>query len=106
MMDDRPCSEIVVVVHTVVSSRFSLSKDRLAIFMAGLYNTCICFGQLSDVALGGATVFTELGLSVFPIKHAALFWMNLHPTGEGDVTTLHAGCPVLRGSKWGKILSP
>ncbi|XP_073949601.1 prolyl 4-hydroxylase subunit alpha-1-like [Choristoneura fumiferana] len=55
---------------------------------------------MSDVALGGATVFTELGLSVFPIKHAALFWMNLLPSGEGDRATLHAGCPVLRGSKW------
>ncbi|XP_073949588.1 prolyl 4-hydroxylase subunit alpha-1 [Choristoneura fumiferana] len=55
---------------------------------------------MSEVAQGGATVFTELGLSVFPIKHAALFWMNLHPSGEGDMATRHAACPVLRGSKW------
>lgn len=55
---------------------------------------------MSDVAQGGATVFTELGLSVFPIKGAALFWMNLHPSGEGDFATRHAACPVLRGSKW------
>ncbi|XP_013142674.1 PREDICTED: prolyl 4-hydroxylase subunit alpha-1-like isoform X2 [Papilio polytes] len=49
---------------------------------------------------GGATVFLELGLSVFPVKNAALFWMNLHPSGENDVAMLHGGCPVLRGSKW------
>ncbi|KAI5636140.1 2OG-Fe(II) oxygenase superfamily domain-containing protein [Phthorimaea operculella] len=55
---------------------------------------------LSEVAEGGATVFTELGLSVFPIKHAALVWRNLHPSGEGDLYTRHAACPVLRGSKW------
>ncbi|XP_026752045.1 prolyl 4-hydroxylase subunit alpha-2-like isoform X1 [Galleria mellonella] len=55
---------------------------------------------MSEVAQGGATVFTRLGLSVFPIKGAALFWMNLHPSGEGDISTRHAACPVLRGSKW------
>lgn len=60
---------------------------------------------MSDVAQGGATVFTELGLSVFPQKRAALFWLNLHPSGEGDLATRHAACPVLRGSKWGKMIS-
>ncbi|XP_014363385.2 prolyl 4-hydroxylase subunit alpha-1-like [Papilio machaon] len=55
---------------------------------------------MSEVAQGGATVFTELGLSVFPVKNAAVFWLNLHPSGEGDIATRHAACPVLRGSKW------
>ncbi|XP_045495201.1 prolyl 4-hydroxylase subunit alpha-1 isoform X1 [Colias croceus] len=55
---------------------------------------------MSDVAQGGATVFTELGLSVFPVRGAAAFWLNLHPSGEGDLATRHAACPVLRGSKW------
>lgn len=56
---------------------------------------------MSDVAQGGATVFTELGLSVFPVKGAAAFWLNLHASGEGDFATRHAACPVLQGSKWG-----
>ncbi|CAH2076660.1 unnamed protein product, partial [Iphiclides podalirius] len=56
---------------------------------------------MSEVAQGGATVFTDLGLSVFPIKNAALFWMNVLPSGEGNERTRHAACPVLRGSKWG-----
>ncbi|XP_045447269.1 prolyl 4-hydroxylase subunit alpha-1 [Melitaea cinxia] len=55
---------------------------------------------MSDVAQGGATVFTELGLSVFPQAGAAVFWLNLHPSGEGNLATRHAACPVLRGSKW------
>jgi hypothetical protein len=25
----------------------------------------------------------------------------LRPNGNGDEDTLHAGCPVLTGSKWG-----
>ncbi|XP_072939293.1 prolyl 4-hydroxylase subunit alpha-1-like [Epargyreus clarus] len=55
---------------------------------------------MSEVAQGGATVFTELGLSLFPVHRAAAFWLNLHPSGEGDFATRHAACPVLRGSKW------
>ncbi|XP_013176705.1 PREDICTED: prolyl 4-hydroxylase subunit alpha-1-like [Papilio xuthus] len=55
---------------------------------------------MSEVAQGGATVFTQLGLSVFPVKSSALVWLNLHPSGEGDLSTRHAACPVLRGSKW------
>ncbi|XP_028164099.1 prolyl 4-hydroxylase subunit alpha-1-like [Ostrinia furnacalis] len=55
---------------------------------------------MSNVAQGGATVFTKLGVSLFPIKGAAAFWYNLHPSCEGDLATRHAACPVLRGSKW------
>ena len=32
----------------------------------------------------------------------AAFWWNLKKSGEGDLRTRHAGCPVLVGSKWGK----
>ena len=32
----------------------------------------------------------------------AAFWWNLKKSGEGDLLTRHAGCPVLVGSKWGK----
>jgi hypothetical protein len=32
-----------------------------------------------------------------------VFWYNLHRNGEGDDLTRHAACPVLAGTKWGKI---
>ena len=32
----------------------------------------------------------------------AAFWWNLKRSGDGDVSTRHAGCPVLVGSKWGE----
>lgn len=38
----------------------------------------------------------------FSFQNAALFWWNLHRSGKGDSDTLHAGCPVLVGDKWGK----
>ncbi|XP_075974692.1 prolyl 4-hydroxylase subunit alpha-1-like [Anticarsia gemmatalis] len=55
---------------------------------------------MSDVAQGGATVFIKLGLTVRPVKRAALFWHNLLPSGELDPSTMHGACPVLQGSKW------
>ncbi|CAH1794564.1 unnamed protein product [Owenia fusiformis] len=55
---------------------------------------------MTDVELGGATVFPTIGAKVFPKKGTAVFWHNLHKSGEGDELTRHAACPVLVGSKW------
>lgn len=49
---------------------------------------------------GGGTVFTELKTAVQPSKNDALFWYNLLRSGEGDLRTRHAACPVLLGIKW------
>lgn len=61
------------------------------------------FFKMSDVAKGGATAFPLIKKAVFPEKGSAVFWLNLHADGIGDFRTKHAGCPVLVGSKWGRL---
>ncbi|XP_054165484.1 prolyl 4-hydroxylase subunit alpha-1-like [Oppia nitens] len=55
---------------------------------------------MSNVEAGGATVFPHLGITLWPKKSTAAFWYNLHKSGDGDLLTRHAACPVLVGSKW------
>jgi prolyl 4-hydroxylase len=58
---------------------------------------------MSDVLIGGDTVFVDLNIGVAPRKGSAVFWYNLYASGRGDNRTKHASCPVLIGSKWGKF---
>ncbi|XP_074662132.1 prolyl 4-hydroxylase subunit alpha-1-like [Tubulanus polymorphus] len=55
---------------------------------------------MNDVSFGGSTVFPYADASVPVVKGAAVFWLNLKRNGSYDTRTLHAGCPVLIGSKW------
>ncbi|KAK6184371.1 hypothetical protein SNE40_006854 [Patella caerulea] len=66
------------------------SGDRMA--------TMLLF--LSDVEHGGHEIFTRLGISVKPIKNAALFWYNYTPSGYKDYRTVKMTCPVIIGQKW------
>lgn len=50
--------------------------------------------------MGGATVFPDIGARVSPVNRSAVFWYNLEPSGQGDVRSKHAACPVVVGSKW------
>ncbi|KAJ0251054.1 prolyl 4-hydroxylase 8 [Hirschfeldia incana] len=74
---------------------------------------------LSDVEEGGETVFpaakgnisdvpwwNELsqcgkeGLSVLPKKRDALLFWSARPDATLDPSSLHGGCPVIKGNKW------
>ena len=61
--------------------------------------------QLNNVPNGGATVFTDAEVTVWPEQGSMAFWYNLHRNGTGTIDTIHAACPVLIGNKWGKIIN-
>eukprot|EP00795_Rhopilema_esculentum_P008177 gene8177-14108_t len=55
---------------------------------------------LNNVPKGGATVFTDAEVTVWPEQGSMAFWYNLHRNGTGTIDTIHAACPVLIGNKW------
>lgn len=55
---------------------------------------------MTDIEMGGFTIFPYLKVRVPARKGAAVFWYNLRASGQGDYFTRHAGCPVLLGNKW------
>nr|XP_016993122.2 prolyl 4-hydroxylase subunit alpha-2-like [Drosophila takahashii] len=55
---------------------------------------------LSDVELGGETVFPFLDLRVQTQKGSLLVWYNILLNGTSDWRTTHISCPILMGDKW------
>ncbi|CAD6992274.1 unnamed protein product [Ceratitis capitata] len=53
----------------------------------------------SDVEQGGYTVFPYLNVYAKPVKGSMIMWYNLHRSLDRDLRTLHAGCPVIKGTK-------
>ena len=55
---------------------------------------------LNEVEEGGETHFTEVGVKIEPKPGVLLVWNNAKPDGTPNVDTMHAGTPVVKGSKY------
>ncbi|XP_028320446.1 prolyl 4-hydroxylase subunit alpha-3 isoform X4 [Gouania willdenowi] len=102
----QPYSEYLQVVNYGIGGHYEPHFDHATSPSSPVYrlktgNRVATFMMyLSSVEAGGSTAFIYGNFSVPVVERAAIFWWNLHRNGEGDVDTLHAGCPVLVGDKW------
>lgn len=55
---------------------------------------------LNAVEEGGSTDFPKVNLSIPPQAGALLIWNNMLPDGTPNPNSLHAGRPVIRGTKY------
>ena len=58
------------------------------------------FSSILLCFLGGATVWPNIGVSVFPDKGDGIYWYNLQRKDKVDYDLMHKACPVLLGTKW------
>ena len=55
---------------------------------------------LNDVEEGGETHFTDIGIKIEPKTGVLLAWNNALPDGRPNEATIHAGTPVIKGTKY------
>ncbi|MBV7259594.1 prolyl hydroxylase family protein [Erythrobacter crassostreae] len=55
---------------------------------------------LNEVEQGGGTHFTDIGINIEPKPGVLLAWNNATHDGEPNQNTMHAGTPVLAGTKY------
>ncbi len=84
--------------HWDISSQSSENSADATIWGGRRLVTMMTY--LTDVELGGRTVFPQLGLSVKPEAGSTLYWFSIGPHDNIDSRALHLGCPVLFGNKW------
>lgn len=54
---------------------------------------------LNDVEEGGATYISKINQRFYPKRGKALIWNNLLKDGSNNINTLHAGEPIIKGTK-------
>jgi prolyl 4-hydroxylase len=55
---------------------------------------------LNEVEEGGGTHFVDVGINIEPKPGVLLVWNNAQPDGTPNPHTIHAGTPVVKGSKY------
>ncbi|MBB3824119.1 hypothetical protein FHR50_000269 [Xanthomonas arboricola] len=71
--------------------------ERAAAAGNRLRTVCV---YLNAVEAGGQTDFPVAGVSVQPRAGSVVCFDNLHADGRPDPDSLHAGLPVVAGTKW------
>ncbi|KAL9448955.1 hypothetical protein AB3S75_010985 [Citrus x aurantiifolia] len=114
--------EGIQVVHYEVGQRYAAHRDYFRDELNledGGQRMATLLMYLSDVEEGGETLFpaakanftsvpwwndlsecAKKGLSIKPKRGDALLFWSIRPDATLDPSSLHAGCPVIKGDKW------
>jgi hypothetical protein len=100
--------EITTFLHYLPGQTFAPHHDYLDDSLPGYVREVADHGQriltfllyLNDDFAGGETEFPLAGIRHKGRKGDALFFWNVHPDGNLDRETLHAGLPPTHGEKW------
>ena len=102
--DERPAfdsilSEAIAVTDKPVD-RIALANNLFASGELALAQKIYESIDLNEVTEGGGTHFVNLGVNVEPKQGVLMVWNNAKPDGSPNEDTLHAGTPVLQGTKY------
>lgn len=81
--------------HFLPSQAFWESEQK-----RGGQRSWTAMAYLNAVEEGGSTDFTQIDLSIPPQPGALLIWNNMKPDGTPNPKAMHAGMPVVRGTKY------
>jgi prolyl 4-hydroxylase len=113
--------ELLQVLHYGIGQKYDAHTDYFPPSKYGPQTTnraITVFLYLNDVEEGGETQFPRAdgkpptfdlsscthGLRVHPRKGQAALFYDMQPNGKLDPYSLHGGCPVKQGVKWGGTL--
>uniref|UniRef100_A0A8D8ZSS4 procollagen-proline 4-dioxygenase n=1 Tax=Cacopsylla melanoneura TaxID=428564 RepID=A0A8D8ZSS4_9HEMI len=100
MSEDEIFGENLQTSNYGLGGYYDLHFDSVDRRENGIWRLATLMFYMTDVELGGATIFPSLNLTVFPDKGSAIFWYNSHANTLLDHRMLHSGCPVALGNKW------
>ena len=111
--------EQMQILHYEVGQKYDAHEDAFDPAWDGPQTSnraATAFMYLNTVEDGGTTWFPRAnggwqhttnmtsclgGLHVMPVKGSLAIFYDMKPSGELDPDSLHGGCPVKKGIKWG-----
>lgn len=115
-------AEMLQILRYEIGQKYVAHHDYFDPKLYGKQSTlraATVFLYLADVEEGGETWFPSAdgkpvitgnygsclgGLKVKPKKRSAALFYDMKPSGVLDPTSIHGGCPVIKGEKWGATL--
>ena len=88
------------IPHFDFDSNLDNRHNKIRLANAGGLRLKSIIIYLNEDFEGGETAFTKLNLKIKPETGKLLIWENVHPNRKLNTDTIHAGLPVIKGTKY------